>query len=171
MTQEILQSTDFNNFLDSHKESARKEISNDYFHVNVVAEAYSQGFNDGRAKGEKEYIANIVELQLEDYKKRYLQAYILTSKVVDVLKAYDKKPESFYINIHYKNPKVIIAIKDDYLLEDDIVELAYKNIFEAQEIFNTIFQKYHLDISLVGFQNLDSDLLECEGYNYRESIR
>lgn len=171
MTQELLQSTEFNNFLDSFKDSAREEISKDYFHVDVVAEAYTQGFKDGEDSSKKSFIHDLIDKQIEGYKQRYLQAYILTNKVINKLSSINKKAKEFYINIHETNPKVIISIDDNFLLDDYVIETAYEEVFKSQELFNSIFTKHHLDISFVGSNNLDKSLLDCDGYNYFEEIK
>lgn len=165
------QSTLFNNFLDSFKESAKEEISKNYFHVDVVAEAYSQGFKDGEDSNKHSFIADLVSKQIEDYKRRYLQAYILTNKVLDKLASMDKKANGLYINIHERNPKVIISVPDNYLLDDEVVEIAYEEVFKSQELFRSIFDKYNLDISFIGSENIDNNLLEGDGYDYFEDIK
>lgn len=165
------QSTEFNNFLDTYKDNAREEMSKDYFHVNVVAEAYAQGFKDGKDSNKKSFIDNLIEKQIEDYKQRYLQAYILAKKVLDKLASINKNANSLFINVHEDNPKVIISVPDDFLLDDNIVEVAYKAVFNSQEIFRNTFDKYNLDISFVSSENLDKDLLQGDGYGYFEDIK
>ena len=171
MIQEGLQSTAFNNFLDAFKDSAREEISKNYFHVDVVAEAYSQGFKDGEDSSKKSFVNSLIEQQIEGYKQRYLQAYILTNKVINKLATIEKKANEFFINIHDSNPKVVISIPNQYLLEDAVVEIAYSEIFKAQELFNSIFTEHQLDISFVGSDNLDKDLLTSDGFDYFEDLK
>ncbi|MBD1434842.1 hypothetical protein H8B06_18610 [Sphingobacterium sp. DN00404] len=171
MTSDILQSTEFNNFLDSFKDSAREEISKDYFHVDVVAEAYTQGFKDGEDSSKQSFVKDLIDKQIEGYKQRYLQAYILTNNFLNSIASNGTPAESFFINIHNSNPNVIVAVKDDYLLDDEFINYAYSNIFETQSIFSNIFKKHHLEMSLVGVENLDRDLLTCDGYNYFEDIK
>jgi hypothetical protein len=46
----------FNNYLNKFKDEVRSKSSDKYYHVDVVAEAYSQGFSDGEKSGKKEFI-------------------------------------------------------------------------------------------------------------------
>lgn len=163
-------STLFYNFLDDYIDNAREDISKDYFHLIVVAEAFSQGFKDGDSNNKKTFREDLIEKRIESYKQRYLQAYILAKKVLAELALINTSARGLFINVHEDNPKVLISVPDDLLLDDFWVEAAYKAAFNSQDIFKSAFSNSNLDISLVSSENLDVGLLRADGYDYFEEI-
>lgn len=135
-----------------------------------MAEAYSQGFKDGESSNKKTFIEDLIEKRIESYKQRYLQAYILAKKVLDELALINTSARGLFINVHEDNPKVLISVPDDLLLDDFWVDAAYKAAFDSQDIFKSAFSKYNLDISFVSSENLDVDLLQGDGYDYFEEV-
>ncbi len=52
----------FNNYLEFHSADAKtSKISDLYYHVNVVADAYSRGYNDGEKSAKKEVMDLIMQ--------------------------------------------------------------------------------------------------------------
>lgn len=160
----------FNNYLSRHQETAElTKVSDLYYHVNVVAEAYDQGLADGKNIGKQDFINKIMKSTAEKFAERANQVYILTKTTLSHIIQNGYNVNSFYINIFQNNPKVIIAVNNDFLLNDNFVELAYTKIFEAKTTFSSLFDNT-LDISLVGVENLDIELLCQDGFEYSEVI-
>ncbi|WP_225035104.1 hypothetical protein [Winogradskyella sp. SM1960] len=160
----------FNSYLSKHQEfSKQTKVSDLYYHVNVVADAYGQGLKDGQNIGKQDFIDKIMKSTAEKFAEKANQVYILTKNTLSYIisKGYDVN--SFYINIFHNNPKVIIAVDNKYLLDDDFVEFAYSKIFEAKNTFTSIFDNT-LDISLAGTENLDIELLDQDGFEYSEVV-
>jgi hypothetical protein len=160
----------FNNYLSRHQEfSKQTKVNHFYYHVDVVADAYGQGLKDGKNIGKKDFIDKIMKSTAERFAEKANQVYILTKNTLSYIigKGYDVN--SFYINIYHNNPKVIIAVDNKYLLDDDFVEFAYSKIYDAKNTFTSIFDNT-LDISLAGTENLDIELLEQDGFEYSELV-
>jgi hypothetical protein len=160
----------FNRYLSKHQEfSKNTKISDLYYHVDVVADAYGQGLNDGKNIGKQDFIDKIMKSTAEKFAEKAHQVYILTKSTLSsiIKKGYDVN--SFYINIFHSNPKVIIAVDNKYLLDDEFVEFAYTKIYEAKNTFSSIFENT-LDISLAGTENLDVELLDQDGFEYSEVV-
>lgn len=160
----------FNSYLESHQGSAKNEKVNDlYYHVNVVAEAYDKGVSDGKTIGRQEFVDKIMRSSAERFTEKANQVYILTKNMVNFLDKNNYKVESFHINIFHKNPKVIFAVKNEILLQDAFIELAYTKIHEFKCTFKKIFEST-LDMGLIDGESLDHELLSEDGFEYSEVI-
>lgn len=160
----------FNNYLNRHQESSKKSKVNDlYYHVNVVAEAYDQGLNDGKNLGRQDFMNKIMKSSEETFIEKANQVYICVKSTLTYLNQKGYSVQSFHINIFHNNPKVIIAISNDLLLNDDFVELAYTKIHEVKCFFNALFDNT-LDMGVIGSDNLNLELLSQDGFEYSEVI-
>lgn len=160
----------FNHYLTKHQESAKdSKVNESYYHVNVVAEAYDQGLNDGKNLGRKDFLEKIMMSASEKFAEKANQVYICTKTTLSYLNKNGYSVQSFHINIFHSNPKVIIAINNDTLLNDEFVELAYTKIHEVKCTFNALFDNT-LDMGLIGSDNLDLELLSQDGFEYSEVI-
>jgi len=160
----------FNTYLTRHQESAKQSKVNDlYYHVNVVAEAYDQGLNDGKNLGRQDFLEKVMKSSAERFAEKANQVYICTKTTLSYLNQKGYNVQSFHINIFHSNPKVIIAINNETLLNDDFVELAYTKIHEVKCTFNALFDNT-LDMGLIGSDNLDLELLSQDGFEYSEVI-
>jgi hypothetical protein len=159
----------FNSYLKLHSQDAEtSKISDLYYHVNVVADAYSRGYNDGEKKAKKEVMDLITKKAKERFIEKANQVYLSSKAMVGYLSQKDYGVSKFYINIFHRNPKVIIAVKDSLLLNDEFVELAYGKINEMKSSFHSLFEST-LDLSLISSQDLDEDLLARDGFDYSEA--
>jgi|SRR5690606_4637421 len=159
----------FNDYLAKYKDQAKNEKSNNFYHVDVVAEAYNQGFSDGEQKGRKEFIDDLVKSTTERFTQQANQVYILTNVAVSHLQKHGYSVNAFFINIAHPNPKVLIAVDGDLLLDDGFVELSYSKLFELKKIFSKLFE-CTLDIGLISYDNLDMDALKEDRFDYSEFI-
>lgn len=160
----------FNDYLALHSDDAEtSKISDLYYHVNVVADAYSRGYNDGEKKAEKEVMALITKKAKERFIEKANEVYLSSKAMVNHLSLKQYKVSKIYINIFHRNPKVIIAVEDYMLLDDDFVEFAYTKINEMKSSFHSLFQST-LDLSLISSEDLDEELLSLDGFDYSEAL-
>jgi hypothetical protein len=159
----------FNNYLNKFKDEVRSKSSDKYYHVDVVAEAYSQGFSDGEKSGKKEFIEDMIKAQIEKISQKANQVYILTNLIVSNIKESGYSVDSFHINIFHNSPQVIIAVKNELLLNDDFVNKAYSKVFEMKRVFNELFG-LNLDMGITGSENLDLQSLSEDGFEYSEDL-
>ncbi|MEZ0183142.1 hypothetical protein AB9T89_12925 [Flavobacterium oncorhynchi] len=174
MTQIKLEKTtginQFNNYLENHSDDAKTSKINDfYYHVDVVADAYSRGYNDGEKSAKKEVMDLIVLKAKEKFIEKANEVYLSSKALVRSLATKRYKVEKIYINIFHKSPKVIVAVEDSMLLNDDFVEFAYTTIHEMQCSFHSLFQNT-LDLSLISTTDLDEELLAKDGFDYSEVL-
>ncbi len=160
----------FNTYLSKHQEVCKdSKINDSYYHVNVVAEAYQQGLNDGKNIGRQDFIDKIMKSSAEKFAEKATQVYILTKNILSALSKNGYTVSSFHINVFHSNPKVIISVDNQQLLDDEFVELAYTKIFEIKSTFNNLFDST-LDMGIMGNENIDLELLSQDGYEYSENI-
>jgi hypothetical protein len=157
----------FQEYLNEHKDEVRANSADDYYHVNIVADAYKQGFSDGTQSAQKEFVEQLIEKRIDDFKKKAQQVYILSSKLVSVLEESGFIANALYIAPTFMAPRAIIVVPEEHVLNDDFVETTYSKIHEFREIFSKLFHDV-LDLSIVGNDNLDTDLLKEDGFGYEE---
>ncbi|MFV8347198.1 hypothetical protein [Flavobacterium sp. ZB4P13] len=158
----------FNSYLADNKHQAKDSKINDlYYHVNVVAEAYSKGFADGENTGKKDFLDKLVQSTTEKFIEKANQVYLCTKSTLTALHKEQYPVHSFYINIFHQNPKVIIVVPNEILLNDDFVELSYMKIHEVKCSFSSLFNST-LDMGIMGCEDLDEKLLEKDGFDYSE---
>lgn len=158
----------FNTYLIDNKHQAKDSKINDlYYHVNVVAEAYSKGFSDGENIGKKDILDKLVQSTTEKFIEKANQVYLCTKSTLTALLKEQYQVHSFYINIFHQNPKVIIAVPNQILLDDNFVEFSYMKIHEVKCSFNSLFNNT-LDMGIMGSEDLNSELLRKDGFEYSE---
>lgn len=155
-------------YLDKCKEEVRSKSANEYYHVNVVAEAYEQGFTDGTKSAEQEFVKQLIHKRLDEFKKKAQQVYILSSKLVSFIREKGFKPEALYICPTYVAPRSIIVIDEESILNDEFNMQVYPKISEFRKVFLTVFADV-LDMSIVSSQDLDIKLLKKDGFGYEET--
>ncbi len=160
-------SDSFQQYLSKHKNVVRDKSSAGYYHVDVVAEAYTQGFTDGKNSGEQDFISNIVKQEVEKFTQRANQIYILSKRLISYLTKYKYCVSSLHIKLSFSKPSVIISVSDEFLNNDKFIQLAYSKMFEIKDIYSKLFDEY-LDLGLVSANNLDISLLEEDGFGYKE---
>jgi len=172
-TQNISGTELFQSYLRKHNDDVRSTAANNYYPVNVVADAFSEGFNagekSGKQSGKEEIIAKLVKNRVEELTQKATQVHILTSRVVNHIRNNGNKVHSFHLNIFHENPKAILAVNNDLLLNDAFIEDTYSKIFEIKRIFDAIFN-VDLDMGLIGSSDLDLALLSEDGYEYSEQF-
>lgn len=172
-TKNITGTEQFQSYLRKHNDDVRSTAANNYYPANVVAEAFSEGFTagekSGKQAGKEEIIAKLVKNRVEELTQKATQVYILTSRVINHIKKNGNKVHSFHLNIFHENPKVILAINNELLLNDEFIEDTYSKIFEIKRIFDEIFN-VDLDMGLIGSNDLDLELLSEDGYEYSEQF-
>ncbi|WP_396151305.1 hypothetical protein [Flavobacterium sp.] len=160
----------FNNYLEFHSGNAKtSKISDLYYHVNVVADAYSRGYSDGEKSAKKEVMDMIMQKAKERFVEKANQVYLSSKALVSHLSANEYSVNKIYINIFHKSPKVIVSLNESLLLNDEFVEFAYTKIHEMQCSFHSLFQNT-LDLSLISTTDLDEELLAKDGFDYSEEI-
>ncbi len=163
----------FQSYLRSHQNDVKSKAQNNYYHADVVADAFSEGFNAGEKSGIKtgreEIVAKLVKNKVEELTQKATQVYILSGRIVDHIRKRGNKVDSFHLNIFHENPKVIIAVNNELLLNDEFITSTYSKIFEIKRIFDELFG-VDLDMGLVGSSDLDLELLSQDGYQYSEEF-
>ncbi|UXX79957.1 hypothetical protein N7E81_02410 [Reichenbachiella carrageenanivorans] len=161
----------FSKYINKYKDQVKTESSEEYYHVNVVADAYNQGFSDGKNSGKKDFVEAIVKGKVEKFIQKANQVYILSQNLITHLVKQGYKADSLYINMYPNCPKVVLSISDEFLLDDKFVETAYEKILENKGIFTKLFAPSSLDISLVSTEHLDPKLLKEDGFGYEEVLK
>lgn len=157
----------FQKYLNKYKDQVKSESTEGYYHVDVVAEAYNQGFSDGEKSGRQDFIKQVIKNKIERFTQKGNQVYILSQNVISYLRENKFPVESLHINLYPSCPKVIISVANDLLLNDDFVEKAYTKVFENKNIFNQLFSDV-LDIGFVSNDGLDTKMLKEDGFGYVE---
>jgi len=157
----------FKDYLDSCKGKVKSKSADSYYHVDVVAEAYTKGFSDGKQSGQSEFMELIISNEIEKFTHKANQIYILSKNFISFLEKDNYKLTGLYINLTPSRPSVIISVSDKYLNDDLFVEKAYSKLFENKKIFNKLFNE-HLDIGLLSSDSLDEEILRDDGFGYIE---
>ncbi len=157
-------------YLSQYKDEVKKEGAKDYYHVDVVADAYTQGYEDGQQSAQKDFIDQIFQKHLEHFKQRSNQVYILTTRLVSFLKEKGFLASSFHIDISPECPRILVAVPDKYLLNDDFTVFVYSRINELRKVFVDLFGK-NLDISVSSSNELDHAYLKEDGFGYSEILK
>jgi hypothetical protein len=158
----------FNDYLDKCKNQARSEGSKQYFHVDVVAEAYSQGYEHGKEDGQSEFIESLIMDSFEKFNHKSNQIYILSKNVIEyITKELKQNVISLHINLTPNKPSVILSVPNDALLIDEFVDKAYNKVFDIRDIYKQLFDEM-LDIGFVGSDHLDYNQIESDGFGYTE---
>jgi len=159
----------FYKYIIQHQDQVSKHYIDGYYHVDVVAEAYSQGFKDGKESGKKDFLEEMRKNTLEKFFRRATQVYVLTKTVVEFLNRNKYKVDSIYLDVLAQCPRVIISVNDSLLIDDDFVKSSYAKIFEMKRIFSELFDS-NLDMGLVSSGNLNDALLKADGFGYSENL-
>lgn len=157
----------FHKYLDTCKGEVKSKSSEGYYHVNVVAEAYSKGFTDGKQSGQSEFMELLISNEIEKFTQKANQIYILSKNVISLLKENKFDVSGLYINLSPNRPSVILSVSNEFLNDDNFVEIAYSKVFENKKIFTKLFNE-PLDIGFLSNENLDEDLLKEDGFGYIE---
>jgi hypothetical protein len=157
----------FQQYLEKHKDQVRDKSSEEFYHVNVVAEAYNQGFKDGEKSKRKDIIDELVKKEIEHFTQKANQIYILSNRIISHLNENSYKTCSLHLNLTFQRPSVIIAVPADQLVDDEFINIAYSKMLEIKEIYTKLFNEY-LDIGLVSSENLDEEMLLSDGFGYKE---
>lgn len=157
----------FQNYIEHYVESAKTAETELYFHVDVVADAYSQGFADGKNIGTKEFIGSIITKHNDHLFHRATIIYSLSKLIIEDFVKKSCQPCSLFINVDDKLPSVFIAIPEKFMLDDDFITFAYSKIAEIRKLYKGTFNQM-LDIALMIGENLDKELLKADGYSYQE---
>jgi hypothetical protein len=160
----------FNAYLEMHASDATTtKLTDSYFHADIVADAYKQGYIDGKKRSADEFMAEFTEKMWEKFVEKANKVYLSAKSLTDAFSSKKYSVDKIYINIFRKNPRVIVSVDETLLLDDDFVFFAYPKIYEIQQSFYSL-SKCTLDISLTGAGNLDEELLKQDGFEYSEKI-
>jgi hypothetical protein len=162
--------SDFNAYLEEHASEAKSTKLNDsYYHVDVVADAYSRGYIDGKKYSTDEFMDDFIEKVWEKFVEKANKVYLSAKSLTDAFSSKKYTVGKIYINIFHRNPRVIVSVDESVLLDDTFVTFAYPKIHEIQKSFYAL-SKCTLDISLIGSDDIDEDLLKQDGFEYSEKI-
>ena len=157
----------FYNYLQKHKNEMREQSLEGYYHADVVADAYKQGFSDGKKSRDRDIISKIVSKEIERFAQKSTQIYILSNRIIAFLCDHNFRIKALFISIDFKRPRVLLSVPENLLLNDEFVNLAYNKISEIREIYLKLFDEY-LDIGLVSSLNLEVSLLQEDGFGYQQ---
>lgn len=160
----------FNSYLDAQIGKYQNGIIRDCLQQEAFEKSYSRLVKIGGNSKQDTHVNDLIGKQGGSFKLRCIQAYLLANRVLDVLYGVNSKASAVFINVHDGNPKVLISVPDDFLLDDFLVETAYKAALYFQGVFKKVFNNHNLDISFVGSENLDRDLFQADGYDYCEDF-
>ncbi len=156
----------FNAFLRNYtKEAQPKQLNENYYHYNVVLEAYCQGKEQGKEDVEQKIIDKCIDRFID----RANQVYQMAKTFTEMLAKNRYGVKKFYINVFHRNPKVIVVIEESLMLEDEFVYFVYPKLNEMKSSFFTLFENT-LDISLIGHSDLSEYLLKSDGFGYTEDV-
>ena len=157
----------FQKYLRKHNNKVRHSSTDGFYPVNVVAEAYSQGFEDGSRSGQKDFVTGFIKREVDKFTDRANQVYILSKVIISHLAEKGYRCGSLHLNFSLGGPRVLLAYPGVQMLDDAFVELAYAKVFEAKDIYDKLFGE-HLDMGLVSSTDLDHEVLQAEGFDYKE---
>lgn len=161
---------EFNKYLLDHASEAKDTRSNDsYFHVDVVLDAYTKGYNEGKKESINMFAEEFKNKLWEKFVEKANKVYLSAKSLTDALSTKKYSVEKIYINIFHNNPRVIVSVDEELLLNDDFIMFAYSKIHEIQNSFYSL-SKSTLDLSLVGTDGLDESLLMQDGFEYSEKV-
>lgn len=161
---------DFLDFVKRYTDEKQIDWTEGYYPANVVIDAYEQGRKEGRKQGEKDAgkpMEEFVQGLITTITSKAMQAYTYAHLLTDFLLRKEFKVEGFFVRIDRKTPNVIVVVNEDTLLNDDFVELAYKQMAKLEVGFKDQFGEI-FSMSLVSSDNLDTDALNDDGYKYHE---
>ena len=168
-TSAILSSDLFRDYIDKHKHEVRDSSSEQYYHVDVVADAYNQGFSDGEKSGRKDFLDALIKREVEKFTQKANQIYILSHRIIDYIKEIKFSANALYINLSPNRPSVIISIPNKDLTNDEFVKKSYTKLNEIKKIYTKLFNEY-LDMGFVSSDNLDDSILHEDGFGYKEEL-
>ena len=157
----------FFDYLNQCKDKVQSSNTEDYYPVNVVADAYKQGYGDGEKSGKRNFVEMLLKNKIKNFTLQSNQIYILSQKIISSLKEKSFSVESLHIRLNQDCSRVVLSIKESLLLDDDFVERAYSKISEVKQIYKKLFDN-NLDVSLVSHDTLDVHLLKDDGFGYSE---
>lgn len=157
----------FQNFISHYKEYAITEPEEHYYHADIVAEAYKQGYSDGSVKGKEEFLKDLFNKHKADLLLKATTAYTYSKILIDYFLTLNCSPCSLYINVSTVTPSVFIAIPLDFMVDDEFLNKAYSKILDMANNYRTLFNNV-LDIVLLPGEDLDTELLFSDGYTYNE---
>ncbi|MFW5805139.1 MAG: hypothetical protein ACOCVX_01295 [Bacteroidales bacterium] len=159
----------FNDYISKYKEEARTKESKDYFHVDVVTQAFTEGYNKGKKIADSQFVNELINERNEKFQERSTLIYILSKKVVDYIKELKYSPISLHINLKTNRPSVIIAVPSKALLKDCFIDNAYEKLFEIRDTYEKLTNEI-LDIGYIGGGDIDKSLLKADGFGYSETF-
>lgn len=157
----------FLEYLNTCKGEVKSKSQEGYYHVDVVADAYNQGFNDGEKQAKEDFMNKMIAKEIEKFSQKANQIYILSKVVIDCLEKNHFEPDGLHINLKMNKPSVIISVKNELLNNDDFVNLAYEKAFENKDIYLKLFGET-LDIGFVASNDLQINILKEDGFGYSE---
>lgn len=159
----------FTAFIKDYKDLAKDKGTAEYYHVDVVIDAFNRGKVVGKEEGLEDYMKEVLLKKVELFQAKANQIYILSKKLISDIQALKHNACSLHININPNRPNVVIAVADDALLADNFVDTIYENMGSYKKIYFKLFSET-LDIGLMSIENIDIDSLKDEGYAYHESF-
>lgn len=159
----------FDAFIKGYKEEAKDKGNAEYYHVDVVIDAFKRGKELGKEESLEDYMNEVLLKRIELFQTKANQIYILSKKLISDIQALSHNACSLHININPNRPNVVIAVADDALLDDNFVDTIYENMGSYKKIYFKLFSET-LDIGLMPIENIDIDSLKDEGYAYHESF-
>lgn len=162
--------SDFNAYLEKNASQTNSARLNDsYYHVDIVADAYNQGYVDGKRSSNEKFMDEFLEKMWERFVEKANMVYLFAKSLTDAFSLKKYSVDKIYINIFHRNPRVIVSVDASLLLDDDFVTFAYSRIYEIQKSFYSL-SKCTLDLSLIGKDGIDEELLKQDGFEYSEKI-
>ncbi len=159
----------FTAFINEYKDQAKEKGTAEYYHVNVVIDAFNRGKEVGKEEGLEDYMTEVFLKKIETLQAKANQIYILSKKLISDIQALKFDACSLHININPNRPNVVIAVPNDALLDDNFVETVFNNMDSYKKIYFKLFSET-LDIGLMPIENIDIASLKDEGYAYHESF-
>jgi hypothetical protein len=159
----------FLEYLKTCKGEVKSKSTEGYYHVDIVADAYNAGFEDGKKSSDTDFLKELINNELEAFSIKAQQSYILSKNLIDFIKEKGYKADGLYIRLTYNRPcSVIVSVKEDNLNQDIFVKEVYTKLHEFQNVFRKLYNE-SFDISLVASDNLCVELLKEDGFGYNEN--
>lgn len=157
----------FSTYIKEQKQYAIDQQIENYYPVNVVAEAFQKGFDAGAKNAESDYLEDLKNQLLDKFVSKANEVYILSNELIKYLQSNQYKIDSLLGNFSFNSIKVLITVPITTIEDETFTELAYTKLHEIAKQF-TSQHKELLDISIIPSEDLDEELLESDGFRFKE---
>lgn len=156
----------FHEFIRTKQDESTSQKQDNFYSVDVVADAYSQGFKDG-ANDPIEFKKQLKKLAIERFINKSNNIYVIVSDYIKHLKNSGINVSNLYGNFTHRGVSILISIPNEQLLDDDLNTIAYQKLYEISKSYTKENNEF-LDVSLISDSNIDAESILKNGYTFTE---